>query len=98
MDSLKDVAAKKKIVRKRDPKLHSAAHVLADELANQLNDRAHFGFYLKMAITHSPDILRKLAGEVLENPNVKTPGKLFAYLIKKRNDQYKEGPKKEIEK
>ncbi len=90
MDSLKDVTANKKLVRKRDPKLHSSAHVLADELANQLNDKAHFGFYLKMAITHPPDILRKLAGEILENPNVKTPGKLFAYLIKKRNEQYKQ--------
>lgn len=90
MDSLKNVTANKKLVRKRDPKLHSSAHVLADELANQLNDKAHFGFYLKMAITHPPDILRKLAGEILENPNVKTPGKLFAYLIKKRNEQYKQ--------
>jgi predicted component of type VI protein secretion system len=89
MDSLKDVAAGKKISRKRDPKLHSAAHVLADELANLLNDRAHFGFYLKMAVTHPPDILRKLAGEILENRNVKTPGKLFAYLIKKRNEEFK---------
>lgn len=90
MDSLKDVAASRKISRKRDPKLHSAAHVLADELANLFNDRAHFGFYLKMAVTYSPDLLRKIAGEVTENPNVKTPGKLFAYLIKKNNQAIKE--------
>ncbi len=86
MDSLKDLAAGRKISRKKDPKLHSAAHVLADELANQLNDRAHFGFYLKMAVTHSPQVLRRIAGEVLENPKVQTPGKLFAYLIKKYNE------------
>lgn len=89
MDSIKNLAAGKQIRRKRDPHLHSAAHVLADELADQLNDRAHFGFYLKMAVTHKPDILRKIAGEVLENPNVKTPGKLFAYLIKKYNEEHK---------
>lgn len=89
MDSLKDLAAGKKIVRKRDPKLHSAAHVLADELANMMNDRAHFGFYLKMAVTHPPDVLRKIAGEILENPKAKTPGRLFAYLIKKHNETLK---------
>lgn len=94
MDSLKDVAASRKISRKRDPKLHSASHVLADELANLFNDRAHFGFYLKMAVTYSPDLLRKIAGEIMENPNVKTPGKLFAYLIKKHNETVKEVTKK----
>lgn len=85
MDSLKDLAIGRKINRKRDPKLHSAAHLLADELANQLNDRGHFGFYLKMAVTHSPGVLRRIAGEVLENPKVQNRGKLFAYLIKKYN-------------
>ncbi len=94
MDSLKSVAASKKFSRKRDPHLHSASHVLADELANLLNDKAHFGFYLKMAVTHKPDILRKIAGEVMENPNVKTPGKLFAYLIKKYNEEHKKEDKK----
>ena len=89
MDSIKSLAAKKQISRKRDPKLHSEAHVLADELANLLNDRAHFGFYLKMAVTHSPAVLRRLAGEVMENPKVKTPGKLFAYLIKKYHEENK---------
>jgi hypothetical protein len=90
MESLKKLTAGRKIVRKRDPKLHSAAHVLADELSNLFNDRAHFGFYLKMAVTYSPDVLRKLAGEVMENNKVKTPGKLFAYLIKKRNESLKQ--------
>ncbi len=89
MDSLKDVAAGHKFSRKRDPKLHSAAHVLADELADQMNDRAHFGLYLKMAVTHPPDILRKIAGEVLENPKVQNRGRLFSYLIKKYNDEHK---------
>lgn len=91
MDSLKNLTANGKIQRKRrDPHLHSSAHVLADELANMLNDKKHFGFYLKMAVTHSPQVLRRLAGEVLENKNVKTPGRLFAYLVKKYNVEAKE--------
>jgi hypothetical protein len=89
MDSLKNIRTSRPIKRRRDPKLHSEAHVLADELSNQLRDQKHFGFYLKMALTHSPDLLRKFAGEVLENPKVKSPGKLFAYLIKQYNQSHK---------
>ncbi len=89
MDSMKDVAGRHKIVRKKDPKLHSAAHLLADELSQQMNDRAHFGLYLKMAVTYSPDLLRKIAGEILENPKVQHRGRLFSYLIKKHNESVK---------
>lgn len=90
MDSLKDVANNHKLIRKRDPKLHSAAHLLADELSQKMNDRAHFGLYLKMAVTHSPDLLRKIAGEILENPKVQNRGRLFSYLIKKHNESRKQ--------
>ncbi len=89
MDSLKDLAIGKKFPKKKDPKLHSAAHVLADELATQLSDPKHFGFYLKMAVTMSPAVLRGIAGKVLENPNVDNKGRLFAYLIKKHNEENK---------
>jgi hypothetical protein len=87
MDSLKNISQNKQFPRKRDPHLHSPAHVLADELATRLNDRKHFGFYLKMAITHHPAVLRKICGQVLESQNVKTPGRLFAYLIKELNQE-----------
>ena len=67
--------------------LHSPNHLLADELSTKLQDQKHFGFYLKMATLYNHDWLRKLAGEVLESKDVKTPGKLFAYLIKKHNQE-----------
>lgn len=70
---------------KVDTHLHSPAHVLADELSVKLNDRKHFGFYLKMATLYDHNFLRKLMGEVLESKTVKSPGKLFAFLIKKNN-------------
>ena len=88
--SIKDVAGKYKLVRKKDPKLHSASHLLADELSQQMNDRAHFGLYLKMAVTYSPDLLRKIAGQILENPKVQNRGRLFSYLIKEHNESVKE--------
>lgn len=68
-----------------DSHLHSEAHVLADELTNKLNDKKHFGFYLKMALTYDHSLLRRLLGEVLESKSTKKPGALFAYLIKKHN-------------
>lgn len=89
MESIKDLASGKKFAQKKDPKLHSAAHVLADELATQMSDPKHFGFYLRMAVTMSPAVLRGIAGKVLENPNVDNKGKLFAYLIKKYNEENK---------
>jgi hypothetical protein len=83
----KNDSAARKIKPKKDPHLHSPNHVLADELSSKLGDKKHFGFYLKMAILYNHSFLRKLAGEVLENRAVKTPGKLFAYLIKKHNEE-----------
>ncbi len=90
MDSLKDVASKHKLVKKRNPHLHSASHLLAEELTQQMNDKAHFGLYLKMAVTYNHDLLRKIAGEILENPKVTNRGRLFSYLIKKHNESIKE--------
>jgi hypothetical protein len=81
---IKRVPAKKP---EKNRYLHSPAHLLADELSIKLSDQKHFGFYLKMATLYNHDWLRKLAGEVLESKDVKTPGKLFAFLIKKRNQE-----------
>ena len=87
MDSLKNLTKQKKIRTQRDSKLHSINHVLADELATKLTDPSHFGFYLKMATTVPHPVLHRLAGEVLENPKVENKGRLFAYLIKKYNQE-----------
>lgn len=72
---------------KKDVHLHSPSHLLADELCQKLNDKRHFGFYLKMATLYDHNYLRGLAGQVLEAQDVKSPGKLFAYLIKKHNQE-----------
>ncbi len=69
---------------KRDPHLHSPTHVLADELSRKLDDAKHFGFYLKTAMTVDHNVLRKIAGDVLEKSH-QNPGALFAFLVKKYN-------------
>lgn len=92
MESLGKIAKfeqRKSAKAKADSHLHSPAHLLADELSKKLNDSKHFGFYLKMATLYNHDFLRSLAGQVLESSAVKTPGKLFAYLIKKHNEEQK---------
>ena len=66
--------------------LHSPAHVLADELSVKLSDKKHFGFYLKMALTHDHGLLRSIAGQVLEQ-KAKKPGALFAFLIRKSSEK-----------
>ncbi len=71
--------------KRKEKHIHSPSHALADELANKLSDRKHFGFYLKTALSHDHDLLRRIAGEVLESKSTKKPGALFAYLIKKHN-------------
>lgn len=74
---------------KADSHLHSPNHLLADELSAKLNDRKHFGFYLRMAALYNHDFLRNLAGQVAESRDVKAPGKLFAFLVKKYNSENK---------
>ena len=93
MESIGKIAkSSSKLISKpeKDKHLHSPAHLLADELSNKLNDTKHFGFYLKMATLYDHAWLRKLCGEILENKNAKTPGRLFAYLIKKHNVERKQ--------
>lgn len=86
MQISKDLKAKytPKENRKKDQHLHSADHVLADELTKKMNEPKRFGFYLKMATTHDHNVLRRIAGQVLES-RAKKPGALFAYLVKQEN-------------
>jgi hypothetical protein len=85
VESLGKIAQLPSRKARANPHLHSPTHLLADELCQKLNDKKHFGFYLKMATLYDHNFLRNLAGQVLEGKDVKTPGRLFAYLIKKNN-------------
>jgi hypothetical protein len=77
--------------KQKEKHIHSPAHALADELSVKLNDKSHFGFYLRIALTHNHDFLRRIAGEVLENKTTKKPGALFSYLVKKGTGSITEG-------
>ena len=79
---------KREFKKKKEQHIHSPAHALADELSKKFSDEKHFGFYLKMATTQDHNLLRNLAGQVLESKATKNPGALFAYLIKKHNQEH----------
>ncbi|MEZ4180510.1 MAG: hypothetical protein R3B41_03320 [Candidatus Doudnabacteria bacterium] len=90
MDSIKNIAQDKKLPSRKNPHLHSANHLLADELSQKLEDPKHFGFYLRMATIVPHPVLQRLCGQVLDSPNVDNKGRLFAYLIKKYNQERKD--------
>lgn len=83
-DKIRDLQ-QKKTANKRY--LHSPAHLLADELSKTFGDLKHFGAYLKLALKHNHDWLRKIAKEVQEQKNVQSPAKLFMYLVKKGSQE-----------
>jgi hypothetical protein len=65
--------------------LHSADHVLADELSKKMGEPQRFGFYLGLTTRYDHNVLRRIAGQVLEG-GAKKPGALFAFLIKKEKE------------
>ncbi len=67
--------------------LHSQSHLLADELSSKFGEPKRFGFYLKIALNNDHNVLRRIAGEVLEGNKAKKPGALFAFLVKKERTQ-----------
>ena len=83
---------KREFKKKKEQHIHSPAHALADELSIKLNDKKHFGFYLKMATIHDHNLLRNLVGQVLESKSTRNPGALFAYLIKKHVSENSNNP------
>ncbi|OGE90577.1 MAG: hypothetical protein A3J07_02645 [Candidatus Doudnabacteria bacterium RIFCSPLOWO2_02_FULL_49_13] len=89
---------KRQFKKHAEQHIHSPAHALADELSNKFSDKRHFGFYLKLALTHDHGFLRRIAGEVLESKTTRKPGALFAYLLKKnRNPDESQGLNKDAE-
>jgi len=87
MESIGSLTKKPNARPKKNPFLHGPDHLLAEELSTRLNDRKHFGLYLKMATLHDHGLLRSLCGQVVESRDVKNPGRLFSFLIKKYNDE-----------
>lgn len=56
---------------------------LAGELARDMRDTVNLNFYRKAVERYPAGVLLRVRGLVLESPNVRNRGALFAYLLKK---------------
>jgi len=71
---------------KADPFSVTKEELLARDLAEGLDDKANFGFYLSVARKYPEEFLRKIYSEVKDiplNKIKKSKGALFNYLIQK---------------
>jgi hypothetical protein len=73
---------------KKEKHLHSPAHVLAEELRLKFNEPHNYKFYFGVALRTDHRVIRRIVGEVFEKP-VENPAALFAYKIKKYNEEQK---------
>ncbi len=89
MDDLKDILKKRapKVIPK-DKHLHSAAHVLADEISTAFGERKRFAMYLgvinRVGVENARRIFRQLHQEAKGDL-----GKLFMYLCRKEPKEQK---------
>lgn len=89
MDSLKDLMDRKSI--KPNKNLHSAAHVLADEITTSFGERKLFGRYLGVIMRVGVPKAR-IIYRTIKQDGAKEPGKLFMFLCKKHMDDRAKKP------
>jgi hypothetical protein len=96
MDGFKELLAKRDQRAKPNPKLHSEAHMLADEISSTFGERKRFAMYLgvikRVGSAQARQIFRQLQLEGKGHL-----GKLFMYLCSKAAKEAKakkllEGP------
>lgn len=82
----KKISKEYKLNPKAKGKLHSREHVLADDLSQMMGEPKKFAAYLGIAKKYPENILRRLAGEVIESYQKDKSGqihkgKLFFYKV-----------------
>ncbi len=82
MDSLKKLMAGRLAAPKPNRHLHSAEHLLADEIIKAFGEPKKFGMYLGIIKRVGVDNARRFFREVLENPG-DDPRKLFMWKCRK---------------
>ncbi len=90
MDDLRDIITKRTEQAKPNKRLHSEAHVLADEISTAFGEKKRFGMYLgvinRVGVGHARRIFRQLQQDAKGDL-----AKLFMYLCrktpKKKNDE-----------
>lgn len=74
---------RKKLGEKANTRLHSEAHVLADEISSYFNERKRFGMYLGVIKRLGVAKTRAIFSEIRDQgAQVQNPRKLFMWLAK----------------
>lgn len=74
---------KKRPVAKENKRLHSEAHVLADEISTHFNERKKFAMYLGVINRLGVARARAIFAEVKSEPaTIENPRKLFMWLAR----------------
>ncbi len=88
MDDLKDALAKRVQPKKRNVKIHSEAHALADEISTAFQERKRFAMYLgtinRVGVPEARRIFTQLQQESKGHF-----GKLFMFLCSKKAKEKK---------
>lgn len=78
---------KRKADKGANTRLHSEAHVLADELSSYFQERKKFAMYLGIIKRLGvPKVRAVFAGLKSDAANVKNPRKLFMWLTSRKKD------------
>lgn len=90
MDDLKDIIARRMKNAVPNKKLHSPAHVLADEICMAFGERKRFAMYLGVINRVGVDAARRIYSRLKQDENAKNRGKLFMFLCRKEPNGPKE--------
>jgi len=80
--------------RKKKGHIFRAFQMSGLEIAGILHDEAHKSLYIRLAKTHNPDMLIKLARDVAERKNIQNYGAYFMRLLALKKAEKKKITKK----
>lgn len=83
MDDLKGIIAKRIQGATPNKKLHSEAHVLADEICTAFGEKKRFAMYLGVIKRVGVGTARRVFSQLKQDDNADNRGKLFMYLCRK---------------
>ena len=85
MESLKQTLLARQLPKPAiKTKIHSQAHLLAGEISQYCGEPKKFGLYLGVIKWIGTERAAFVFGQLKDSVNVKTPGRLFMYLSKKK--------------
>lgn len=92
MDDLKSLLAKR-TPQKKNVKIHTEVHALADEVSTAFGERKRFAMYLGTINRIGVERARGIYRQLLQEGNARNRGKLFMFLCRKEPKKKEESGK-----